>query len=81
MLNRAGIALAAAAFAFAPVAVQAETCGTIELGAAVSATGIYAANGKNTKNGYEFARQEDQRRRRREDRRQVLSLRDQILRR
>ena len=28
---------------------------TIELGAAVSATGIYAANGKNTKNGYEFA--------------------------
>ena len=55
MLNRAGIALAAAAFAIAPVAVQAETCGTIELGAAVSATGIYAANGKNTKNGYEFA--------------------------
>ena len=54
MLNRAGIALAAA-FAIAPVAVQAETCGTIELGAAVSATGIYAANGKNTKNGYEFA--------------------------
>ena len=57
MLNRAGLAtaVAAAAFAFAPFAAQAQTCGTIELGAAVSATGIYASNGKNTKNGYEFA--------------------------
>ncbi|MGH6727414.1 MAG: amino acid ABC transporter substrate-binding protein [Pseudolabrys sp.] len=57
MLNRAGIALAVAAgaFAFAPIAAQAQTCGEIELGAAVSATGIYAANGTNTKNGYEFA--------------------------
>jgi len=57
MLNRAGFALAVAAgaFALAPVAAQAETCGEIELGAAVSATGIYAANGTNTKNGYEFA--------------------------
>ena len=57
MLNRAGFAtgVAAAAFAFAPFTAQAQTCGTIELGAAVSATGIYASNGKNTKNGYEFA--------------------------
>ena len=57
MLNRAGFAMVAAAtaFAFAPVTAQAQSCGTIELGAAVSATGIYAANGQNTKNGYEFA--------------------------
>ncbi len=57
MLNRAGFAMvvAATALAFAPVTAQAQNCGTIELGAAVSATGIYAANGKNTKNGYEFA--------------------------
>jgi branched-chain amino acid transport system substrate-binding protein len=34
---------------------QAEECGTIQLGAALSATGIYASNGQNTKNGYEFA--------------------------
>jgi branched-chain amino acid transport system substrate-binding protein len=56
MLYRAGFATAAAAaLAFAPVAGQAQTCGTIELGAAVSLTGIYASNGKNTQNGYEFA--------------------------
>ena len=57
MLNRAGFAMVAAAMvlAFAPVTAQAQTCGEIELGAAVSATGIYAANGTNTKNGYEFA--------------------------
>ena len=57
MLYRAefATAVAAMAFAFAPVTAQAQGCGTIELGAAVSATGIYAANGKNTKNGYEFA--------------------------
>jgi len=57
MLYRAGFASAAAAlaFAFAPITAQAQTCGEIELGAAVSATGIYAANGTNTKNGYEFA--------------------------
>ena len=57
MLYRAGFATAAAAaaLAFAPVTAQAQTCGEIELGAAVSATGIYAANGNNTKNGYEFA--------------------------
>ncbi len=57
MLYRAGLttAVAAAAFAFAPVTAQAQNCGTIDLGAAVSLTGKYAANGKNTKNGYEFA--------------------------
>ena len=57
MLYRAGYAsaVAVAALAFAPVSAQAQGCGEIELGAAVSATGIYAANGKNTKNGYEFA--------------------------
>ena len=36
-------------------ATQAADCGTINLGAALSATGIYASNGTNTKNGYEFA--------------------------
>jgi branched-chain amino acid transport system substrate-binding protein len=57
MLYRAGFATAAAAvaLAFASVTAQAQGCGEIELGAAVSATGIYAANGNNTKNGYEFA--------------------------
>jgi branched-chain amino acid transport system substrate-binding protein len=57
MLYRAGFAsvVAAAAFAYAPAVAQAQSCDTIELGAAVSASGIYAANGANTKNGYEFA--------------------------
>ena len=57
MLYRAGFAsvVAAVAFACAPAIAQAEDCGTIELGAALSATGIYAANGKNTQNGYEYA--------------------------
>lgn len=57
MLNRAGLAagLAAGALAYAPLTAQAADCGTIELGAAVSASGIYAANGNNTRNGYEFA--------------------------
>jgi branched-chain amino acid transport system substrate-binding protein len=57
MLYRAGIALglAAVALANAPSAAQAQKCDEIVLGAALSATGIYAANGRNTKNGYEFA--------------------------
>lgn len=57
MLYRAGFAAVAAAgaLAFASVTAHAQQCGDIELGAAVSATGIYAANGQNTKNGYEFA--------------------------
>jgi branched-chain amino acid transport system substrate-binding protein len=57
MLNTAGctVALAAAAFAVAPSAARAQTCEDLVLGAALSATGIYASNGNNTKNGYEFA--------------------------
>jgi branched-chain amino acid transport system substrate-binding protein len=57
MLKRAGFAaiLAAAAAAIAPGTAQAQKCDDIVIGAAVSATGIYAANGRNTKNGYEFA--------------------------
>ena len=57
MLNRAGIAavLATAAIAAMPATAQAQKCKDIVLGAAVSATGIYAANGANTKNGYDFA--------------------------
>lgn len=57
MLYRAGFAsvLAAVALANAPVTAHAQACDDIVLGAALSATGIYAANGNNTKNGYEFA--------------------------
>lgn len=57
MLYRAGFAsaVAVAALAFAPVTAQAADCGTIQLGAAVSLSGKYASNGKNTQNGYEFA--------------------------
>lgn len=40
---------------FGAAGAQAADCGTINLGAALSATGIYASNGNNTKNGYEFA--------------------------
>jgi len=56
MFNRAGFAagLAAAAFVYAPIAAQAQGCEDLVLGAALSATGIYAANGLNTKNGYEY---------------------------
>jgi branched-chain amino acid transport system substrate-binding protein len=38
-----------------PATARAEQCKDLVLGAALSATGIYAANGTNTKNGYEFA--------------------------
>jgi branched-chain amino acid transport system substrate-binding protein len=57
MLNTAGwsVVLAAAAFAAAPSASRAQSCEDLVLGAALSATGIYASNGNNTKNGYEFA--------------------------
>lgn len=57
MLNTAGctVALAAAAFVVAPSAARAQSCEDLVLGAALSATGIYASNGNNTKNGYEFA--------------------------
>ena len=55
MLKRAGLLTAALLLSAAPFAAQAEDCGTIQLGAAVSMTGIYAANGHNTRDGYDFA--------------------------
>jgi branched-chain amino acid transport system substrate-binding protein len=56
MLYRAGFAtVLAAAFGCAPLTAHAQNCEDLVLGAALSATGIYAANGQNTKNGYEFA--------------------------
>jgi branched-chain amino acid transport system substrate-binding protein len=56
MLRTAGYAFAAiAALACGPSSADAATCEDLLLGAALSATGIYAANGTNTKNGYEFA--------------------------
>jgi len=48
-------ALAAAVAVCTPAVSQAQTCEDLVLGAALSATGIYAANGLNTKQGYEFA--------------------------
>jgi branched-chain amino acid transport system substrate-binding protein len=47
--------LAISAFALVPSAAVAQACDDLVLGAALSATGIYASNGTNTKNGYEFA--------------------------
>src|SRR5262245_24970905 len=41
--------------ALAPSIGRARACEDLVLGAALSATGIYASNGNNTKNGYEFA--------------------------
>jgi branched-chain amino acid transport system substrate-binding protein len=57
MINgtRLATALATFALAYAPVTAQAQKCEELMLGAALSATGIYASNGNNTKNGYEFA--------------------------
>ena len=57
MLNseRFAAMLALAALNYAPASAQAQTCEDLILGAALSATGIYAANGTNTRNGYEFA--------------------------
>lgn len=57
MLNtaRCAIVLATAAIAIAPSAARAQACEDLVIGAALSATGIYASNGNNTKNGYEFA--------------------------
>jgi branched-chain amino acid transport system substrate-binding protein len=49
------LAAATLAYAFAPSTSQAANCEDLILGAALSATGIYASNGNNTKNGYEFA--------------------------
>src|SRR3974390_343208 len=55
MLKRAGLLTAALSLCAAPIAAHAEDCDTIQLGAAVSMTGIYAANGHNTRDGYDFA--------------------------
>jgi branched-chain amino acid transport system substrate-binding protein len=57
MLNtvRCTAVLAMMAFALMPSTARAEACEDLVLGAALSATGIYASNGNNTKNGYEFA--------------------------
>lgn len=46
---------AALALSWSTGGAQAADCETINLGAALSATGIYASNGNNTKNRYEFA--------------------------
>jgi branched-chain amino acid transport system substrate-binding protein len=53
MLKHACFAAAFAAVC-APITASAEPCEDLILGAALSATGIYASNGRNTKNGYEF---------------------------
>ncbi|HME29183.1 MAG TPA: amino acid ABC transporter substrate-binding protein [Pseudolabrys sp.] len=57
MLNSARFTamLAMAALSYAPASARAQSCEDLVLGAALSATGIYAANGTNTRNGYEFA--------------------------
>src|SRR5215470_1224805 len=48
-------ALAIVAVASVPTMARAQQCEDLVLGAALSATGIYASNGTNTKNGYDFA--------------------------
>src|SRR5262245_41891601 len=56
MFNRARCAaVAIVAVASLPTMAHAQQCEDLVLGAALSATGIYASNGNNTKNGYEFA--------------------------
>ena len=46
--------MAAAALAYAPITAQAQTCGEIELGSAISITGKYSQRQEH-KNGYKFA--------------------------
>jgi branched-chain amino acid transport system substrate-binding protein len=55
MHGLARFAAITAAIAFAPITAQAQNCEDLILGAALSASGIYASNGNNTKIGYEFA--------------------------
>ena len=56
MFSRAGYAaVVVLTLTAAPSIASAQSCDDLLLGAALSATGIYAANGANTKNGYEFA--------------------------
>ena len=83
MLNtaRCTVVLAAAAFAVSPSAARAQACEDLVLGAALSATGIYASNGNNTKNGYEFAVKKINDAGGSEDRRQVLPFQGHLLRR
>ena len=66
MLNSARFAamLATAALAYAPASAKAQACEDLVLGAALSATGIYAANGKNTQERLRICAQKNQRRRR-----------------
>src|SRR5215468_10654373 len=52
---RCAAALAIVAVASLPTMACAQQCEDLILGAALSATGIYASNGNNTRNGYEFA--------------------------
>ena len=49
------VGIAAGAFAFAGAAATQAADDTIRLGAAVSITGKYSTNGKNTKDGYDLA--------------------------
>jgi branched-chain amino acid transport system substrate-binding protein len=53
--TRCGAILAISAFALVASEAVAQACDDLVLGAALSATGMYASNGANTKNGYEFA--------------------------
>lgn len=56
MLKQWSVGLAGAlALCALPTIANAQACGEIVLGAALSETGKYGANGKNTKDGYEFA--------------------------
>jgi branched-chain amino acid transport system substrate-binding protein len=55
MIRQIAIMGTCAAGLFAASAAQAADCEDIVLGAALSVTGKYSANGKNTKEGYEFA--------------------------
>src|SRR5262245_63336142 len=53
--NTASYAVAIVAIASVPTLARAQQCEDLVLGAALSSTGIYASNGTNTKNGYDFA--------------------------
>jgi branched-chain amino acid transport system substrate-binding protein len=56
MNRRLGItAVAAASLIGYATTTQAQECAELQIGAALSETGKYSANGKNTREGYEFA--------------------------
>ena len=73
----AGLALSASFVVAAPAAYAADD--TILLGSAISLTGKYATAGNHAKVGYDFAVDINQCSRWRDDRRQVLQTRRQIL--